>query len=159
MRGVKSPHIFRYITVCDLISSAGTINNTSERVKEMLTKKSILFGHYLLKKGVIKFNDIIEARLLQMKHNRKIGELAVEKGLFSRENKNGLLVLQEEIKKKVGEIAVERNYLTEKQLEELLKYQNAHYLLFGEALVKIGAIAEDDLNKNFEEFTTMQEKL
>ena len=38
--------------------------------------KHILFGQYLVRKGLIKYGDVLKARMLQHDNNRKIGNLA-----------------------------------------------------------------------------------
>jgi hypothetical protein len=93
-----------------------------------------------------------------MLHNRKIGVLAMENEWLSEEGKNKILVLQEESRKKFGAIATEEKYLTKSQLKELLKKQNADYLFLGGALVKLGVISEDELNKNLKEFEKIKIK-
>jgi hypothetical protein len=80
-----------------------------------MQSKYFLFGHYLHKKRLITLNDIVEARLIQTRHNRKIGQIALDKGLLTLEEKEKILSLQEDTLKRFGEISIENNYLTEKK--------------------------------------------
>ena len=47
--------------------------------------RNILFGQYLRKKGLITFEDTIKARIMQIRHNSKIGHLAKKKGWLTEE--------------------------------------------------------------------------
>ena len=48
--------------------------------------KYIRFGTYLLEKGRIDAMDILKARFIQMKNNRKIGELAEANGWLTNDD-------------------------------------------------------------------------
>ena len=69
-----------------------------------MTLKYLLFGQYLFKKGLITYTDIFKARMLQKRHNLRIGELARVKGWLTSEDIERILVIQEETLKKFGEI-------------------------------------------------------
>ena len=60
--------------------------------------------------------------------------------------------MQEETCEKFGEIAVRENYLTKEQVDELLKQQSDSYMYFGEALVRIGVISDEDIISELKEF-------
>jgi hypothetical protein len=77
--------------------------------------KQILFGQYLVKKG-LHMEAVISARLLQRRHNGMIGELAKDKGWLTYDTILRVLIMQEETGGKVGEIAVKENCLTKEQL-------------------------------------------
>jgi hypothetical protein len=94
-----------------------------------------------------------------MMHNKKIGELAVEKNWLSKKEEMKILVLQEEYKKKYGVLASEWEYLKEDQLKELLKKQDAEYIFFGEALVRCGIISEEEKNNYLKEFEEIKSKI
>jgi hypothetical protein len=118
--------------------------------------KYMLFGQYLLKKGLIKAGDTINARILQLRNNRKIGDIARERGWLTDEEIDKILIIQEETLDKFGEIAVKEGFLTEAQIDELLHAQKDSYLFFGEALVQLGAISEEDMKKNLKEFNKLK---
>lgn len=78
--------------------------------------KHFRFGKYLLDKGLITTDAIINARLLQRRNNRMIGELARDKGWLTEDQILRVLILQEERFDKFGEIAGREKYLTKEQL-------------------------------------------
>ncbi|MBI5676381.1 MAG: hypothetical protein HZC48_11250 [Nitrospirae bacterium] len=118
--------------------------------------KYMLFGQYLLKQGLIKSGDTINARIMQLKNNRRIGDLARERGWLTDEEIDKILVIQEETLEIFGEIAVKEELLTETQIEELLKAQKDSYLFFGEALVQLGAISDEDMKKHLKLFNKLK---
>lgn len=60
-------------------------------------KKYIRFGTYLCEKGLIDAIDILSARLIQIKNNLKIGELARGKGWLTKDDILKILVIQSTI--------------------------------------------------------------
>lgn len=52
----------------------------------MTTLGYLFFGQYLQKKGIITFEDIFRARMLQKKNNLKIGQIALTEGLLTSED-------------------------------------------------------------------------
>jgi hypothetical protein len=66
------------------------------------------------------------------------------------------LVIQEETNEKFRDITVREKFLTKGQIEELLKEQEDTYIFFGEALVQIGAISEEQLIEQLKEFNWMK---
>lgn len=123
-----------------------------------LSLKYLLFGQYLRLNGIVTIEDTIQARAMQLTQNRKIGELAIEKGLLNEEKVAEILAIQEETFKKFGEIAVQECYLSEAQVGELLKIQKEEYLHFGEALVKLGVISESRMKKHLMFFNRLKIK-
>jgi hypothetical protein len=118
--------------------------------------KYMLFGQYLLNHGLIKPGDTINARIMQLKNNRKIGDLAKGRGWLTDKEIDRILIIQEETLDKFGEIAVKEGLLTEAQIEEVLKVQKDSYLFFGKALVKLGAISEEDMKKHLKLFNKLK---
>ena len=116
----------------------------------------LFFGQFLLRKGLVTFEDIYLARMLQKKSNRKIGDLAEERGWLTPGLIEKILVLQEEEPDRFGETAKKHGYLTDKQKGELLNAQKKEYIFFGEALLKLGLISEEQLIENLREFTELK---
>ncbi len=58
--------------------------------------------------------------------------------------------------KSLVEIAVRENYLTKEQVDELLKQQSDSYMYFGEALVRIGVISDEDIISELKEFNRLK---
>jgi hypothetical protein len=64
--------------------------------------------------------------------------------------------MQEDTYERFGEIAAREGYLTKGQVEELLKEQDDSYILFGEALVSIGAVTEKELIRHLKDFNKLK---
>ena len=138
--------------VCDFYQKA------MENECPYLSLRYLLFGQYLRLKGLVTIEDTIKARSMQLKQNRKIGELARGKAWLNDDKITEILAIQEETLKKFGEIAIEKGYLSEAQVDELLKVQKDEYLYFGEALVKLGVISESEMKKHLMIFNRLKFK-
>jgi hypothetical protein len=123
-----------------------------EAGRRMTGEKSLFFGNYLLKRGLVTLSDVLRARLLQKKHNRPVGELARQRGWLEEEDIADILRTQEDSRKKFGEIAVKKKYLTLSQVNELINIQKDNFLYLGEALVQLGVITKDESEENLREF-------
>jgi hypothetical protein len=111
------------------------------------------FGQFLRKKGLISFDDIYKARVFQKQTNLRLGELAREKKWLSDDDIEKILLFQEETMERFGEVAIRQRYLTAEQVASLVDRQaEDEYLFFGEALVKLGLLAEDDMVRNLKEY-------
>jgi hypothetical protein len=142
-------------------ASFGLINFTEYRRmfirrNNPMTMKYLFFGQHLQKKGLITFEAIYKARMMQKMNNHKIGELAEKRGWLTKEQMEKILVLQEEGLDKFGETAIKLGFLAKEQVEELLRHQKEEYIFFGEALVKLGCITEDQLIENLKEFNIIK---
>lgn len=91
------------------------------------------FGNYLLGKNIItqeQFSQILG----YCKSNRvKLGLIAVEQKLLTAAKVEEINQLQMKMDKKFGDIAIEKGYLKEDELSRLLKLQGNPYLLFVQA--------------------------
>jgi hypothetical protein len=114
--------------------------------------KHYRFGKYLVDNGLITTVDVINARLLQRRNNRMIGELAKLKGWLTDDHIFRILIIQEETCEKFGEIAIKEKYLTEEQIDLLLREQSDSYMFFGEALVKTGVISDQEVKDQLREY-------
>lgn len=122
---------------------------------EPLTLKYLFFGHYLLRKGLITFDDILNAGALQKRTNLRIGEIAKKRGWMTDGDIKTLLAIQEETLGKFGEIAVRESGISSEQLSELLRIQDEEYLFFGQALLKLGLISDQKLMENLKEYNKL----
>lgn len=112
----------------------------------------LLFGRFLSLQGLISDEDVFNARMLQKTQNRRLGEIAIERGFLQPEEVQRLLIWQEEYGIRFGELAVEFGYLTGEQLQEILSQAQSSYLYFGEALVMLGVIQQNIMLSNLAMF-------
>jgi hypothetical protein len=119
--------------------------------------KPLIFGRFLIIKGLITEQDIVNARLIQRQQNLMIGELARRKGWITGKDIERVLVFQEENPRPFGELAVEHEYLHKSQVAELLKEIELNHLFLGEALVSLGALTRKDMLESLEIFGRLRE--
>lgn len=94
------------------------------------------FGNYLLGKNIItqeQFDSVLEYR----KTNRvKLGLIAVEQKLLTVAKAEEINHLQMKMDKRFGDLAIEKGYLNEEEVAMLLKLQGNPYLLFVQAVTE-----------------------
>lgn len=93
------------------------------------------FGNFLLGKGVITAEKLVELLQKQSSAHFKLGTLAMHAGLMSASDVEHIVILQTHQDKKFGELAVEGGFLTQGQVDLLLSDQKPNYLLLGQMLV------------------------
>ncbi|MCI9531698.1 MAG: chemotaxis protein CheX [Lachnospiraceae bacterium] len=94
------------------------------------------FGNFLLNKGVITPDQLIEVLKIQSSTHKKIGTLAIHAGYMSAHEVEDVCSLQTRCDKRFGELAIELGYLTKAQVDELLEMQLPNYMLLGQILVE-----------------------
>lgn len=115
------------------------------------------FGQYLLEKGIISREALLDALEYQKSINLPLGALALERRLLSSEQVRQINDEQMRTDKKFGEVAVERNFLTKAQLDDLLKTQAQRWVFLGEALVKKNHLTPDELDAALKTYKKEQE--
>lgn len=95
---------------------------------------SSIVGNYLVEKGLITQEQLIDLLAEQRKVRVKLGLIAVAEGLMTQEEADRVNQLQAVMDKRFGDIAVEKGYLTDSQVDSLLKKQGNAYLAFAQAL-------------------------
>lgn len=124
-----------------------------------MSLRYLLFGQYLARKGLITEREIIAARMMQKKTNKRIGRLARERGMMGKDDVAMILALQEhDPDRKFIELAVEQEMLSPEDVERLLREQEDSHLFFGEALVKLGSLTREELERELAEFDEAKEK-
>jgi len=131
-------------------------NKMQESIAKQPRTGSSLFGQYLCRQGLATYDQVIQARSLQVRQNQKIGVLAKKRGMLTDEHVQRILIIQEERLSKFGELAVELGYLTEGQVKELILEQEDNYLFFGEALVQLGVMTETAMFAHLKAFNTIR---
>jgi len=117
------------------------------------------FGQFLLEKGRISSQQLVDALEFQKQIKLPIGVLALEAGLLSAEHVKLVLARQSNSDKKFGELAVSLGLLTQAQIAGLLQNQSSHRVLLGEALIVKGYLSVDALEKELKEHKKEEEKL
>jgi hypothetical protein len=104
------------------------------------------FGNYLLGKNIItqeQLDHILDYR----KSNRvKLGLIAVEQKLLTTTKAEEINHLQMKMDKRFGDIAIEKGYLTEEEVSKLLKLQGTPYLLFVQAVTEHDMLSKEKVD-------------
>ncbi len=103
------------------------------------------FGNYLLNKGIITADQLLDILKKQSKIKVRLGTLAMCEGYMTASEVEKIHILQTHVDKKFGELAIDEGYLTPEQVEELCTAQRPDYLTFGQALVDEGYITQHQL--------------
>ena len=88
------------------------------------------FGGFLLNKGAVTREQLIDAMEKESTSHIQLGTLAMHAGLMDAEQIEDVRISQTHTDKRFGEICVDKGYLTESQVDELLAryWRNKAYL-------------------------------
>lgn len=117
------------------------------------------FGNFLLSRGVVTSEQLIEAIQEQSSTHLKLGTLAIHAGFMTASEADNIIIMQTHQDKRFGELAVEGGYLTEEQVNTLLKMQKPDYLLLGQSLIKKGIISNGDFENLITDYQSENEIL
>lgn len=107
---------------------------------------SQFFGHYLLANQKITAEQFSSC-MNYIKANRvKLGLIAENEGLLTRNQANELNYLQMQSDKRFGDLAVEKGYLTDADVTYLLGRQGNPYLIFIQALEEGHVLTRDEID-------------
>lgn len=113
--------------------------------------KTKFFGQFLLEKGIINREQLLEALDEQRRSAPLLGDIAVEQGLITVKQSDKINAEQRRQDKRFGEIAIGLGLLTEAQIESLLSEQKSRRKYFGEILLSLGHISRELLDQKLTE--------
>jgi len=116
------------------------------------------FGQFLLEKGRISSQQLVEALEYQKTVSPPIGALALELGMLTADQVYHVLN-QLRPDKQFGEVAVSLGLLSPSQLEKLKQTQSSHRILLGEALIAKSFLTVEVLEKELKEYKREEEKV
>ena len=94
------------------------------------------FGNFLLSRGVVTSEQLINAIKEESTTHIKLGTLAIHAGYMTASEADNIIIMQTHEDKRFGELAVQGGYMTEEQVNSLLKMQKPDYLLLGQILIE-----------------------
>lgn len=115
------------------------------------------FGQYLLEKGRISNEQLLDAVEYQNSTNARLGTLAIERGLLSEDQVRHVNAQQKTTDRLFGDLAVDLGYLTPDQLADLVEIQKTSRLFLGEALVEKGFMTAEELERELALFKAEQQ--
>lgn len=115
----------------------------------------MLFGEYLVKKGLVDEETLVIALDQQRQQKRPLGQIALKTGLINKKELFQILTEQrrpDSKEKSFGLIALELEILTMEQVDGLVASQSESNFLLGEILVDDGVISKNQLSQCLHEF-------
>lgn len=117
----------------------------------------MLFGEFLIKRGVATESQILKALDDQKKKRLPIGTVAVTEKFLSIKDVYVILNKQfEDPEKKFGEVAVELGLLTGEELQTILELQFEKNPNVGEILIEHGVLDRDRLFEELNAFVRIK---
>lgn len=114
-------------------------------------------GNYLLNKGYITSEQLVEALQYQKSVQLKLGVLAIHAGYMTSSQVEQVHIMQTHQNERFGELAVKAGFLTEEQVTQLLNSQKPDYLLLSQALVDKGYMTTSEFEKAMSEYQSEYE--
>lgn len=114
------------------------------------------FGTFLVERGVITREQLLEALEEQRKVNMKFGEHAIRLGYLTPEQVDEIRKVQKREELRFGEAAIKLGYLTPEQVEQISRIQKSSHKLLGDILVEKGFITRDVLERELRAFESEQ---
>ena len=115
------------------------------------------FGQFLLERGKILKEELLDALGFQKTVNVKLGTIALDAGYLTADQIMKIHQEQQRTDKLFGEIAIEMNFLSPEQLEELLIIQKNERISLGDALLEKGYLSLHRLEEELREYKKSQE--
>ena len=114
------------------------------------------FGGFLLNKGVVSTDQLIDALKKESTAHIQLGTLAMHASLMTAEQIEDIRIAQTHTDKRFGEWCVDKGYLTEEQVNELLATQYPKYLLLGQILEEQGVFDQATFHELVKEYIHMR---
>jgi CheY-specific phosphatase CheX len=110
------------------------------------------FGQYLLERGVITPEQLVEAVDFQESANLMFGDYAVSKGYLTKDQATRINAEQKTTDALFGEIALRAGLLSQEQINEILTRQKNDHYYIGAIMVRKGFLSTNDLMRNLKDF-------
>ena len=117
---------------------------------------AMFFGQYLLSKGIISREALIDAIELQRRSNLSLPELADKKGYISEGQQAAILARYRTSDADLETLCLETGLVDREQLDELIAIQRSDWVRIGGALVESGHLTVDEVERNLVEFREIQ---
>lgn len=114
-----------------------------------------MFGKFLVSRGLLRPEQLLEALEHQQSAKVSIGRIAFQEGILPLEKVLEILTLQQELgekRKPFGELAIELGYLDAAQREELVRRQQRSTAPLAQVIVELGLLDFDLVKSALEEY-------
>jgi hypothetical protein len=117
---------------------------------------AMFFGQYLLSKGVIDREALIDAIERQRRSNLSLPQLAVREGMLEPAQADEILARYRTSDVDLEELCVRSGHLQSGQFEKLTRIQRADWVRIGSALVAGGHLSQNEVEKRLADFREME---
>jgi hypothetical protein len=117
---------------------------------------AMFFGQYLLSKGAISREALIDAIELQRRSNLSVTELAVRKGYLTPRQHASIQTRYRTSDIDLETLCLESGLIDSAQLDELVEIQRSDWVRIGAALVAGGHLTRDEVEERLVEFREVQ---
>jgi len=117
---------------------------------------AMFFGQYLLSKGVIDREALIDGIERQRKTNLSLTVLAVRRGYLEEKQEEAILLRYRTSDVDLEELCLESGLLDRGQLDELLRIQRSDWMRIGAALVAGGHMTREEVVEQLAKFHDSQ---
>ena len=120
---------------------------------------AMFFGQYLLSKGIIDRDALIDGIELQRKRNLSLTALAVRRGYLESKDEEAILLRYRTSDADLEELCLQSGLLDRVQLDELLRIQRSDWVRIGSALVAGGHLTREGVVEYLAEFHDSQREV
>ncbi len=113
---------------------------------------SQFFGSYLVKTKKISTEQFASCMEYAKASRVKLGLIAEDEGMLTRQQANELNFLQMQSDKRFGDLAIEKGYLTESDISYLIGLQGSPYFSFVQALQDNDIMDRDQIRNSLESY-------
>ena len=121
-------------------------------------RKKLFFGEYLIKKGLINEEDILEALKYQKKNTPPFEKIACKLSLLTIKDIFQIFTLQAGSDLTVEEVALKQGYLTAEQIASIREKKEEMKPFLGEALIAMEKISPEVLQTELDAFNRIVKK-
>lgn len=123
---------------------------------EAPSKRDVLFGEYLIRRGVLNPASLLGALEEQVREKPLLGWVGLRRGLLTEQQVLKVLCRQVREDRRFGEIAVEEGFLDDESVDLLRRVQKKYTPLLGKILATRGDLSQEAVSYFLEEFAAEQ---
>ncbi|MEX1311819.1 MAG: chemotaxis protein CheC [Candidatus Sulfomarinibacteraceae bacterium] len=117
---------------------------------------TMFFGQYLLAKGVIDRDALLDALDRQRRSNLSLPDLAVRDGLIERSRADAIMAQYRMSDDRIEDILASAGGLDADQIRRLQSKQRSSWLRIGAALVEGGYLSDEAIAANLEDYRSLE---
>lgn len=120
--------------------------------------KEGFFGQYLVGKGILLRDQLVDILKIQRQFNKKLGELAISEGILSLQEVEKILIMQRSDDRLFGEIAIELGCMSNEKLDWLLELQHQQQRSLAEILIETETLEKNVISQELQNYASSQKE-